>query len=41
MDLRTIGNSELKVSPIGLGCMGLSHACGTPMDKMSAIKVLH
>lgn len=40
MEQRTIGNSELKVSPIGLGCMGFSHASGTPTEKGEAVKTL-
>lgn len=28
MDQRTLGNSGLEASAIGLGCMGLSHGYG-------------
>src|SRR2546423_15633597 len=35
---RKLGPFE--VSPIGLGCMGLSHAYGVPPDASSAAKVL-
>lgn len=35
MKFRTLGMSGLRVSALGLGCMGLSHAYGTPVKKMS------
>lgn len=40
MDKRRLGNSALYVNPVGLGCMGLSHASGDPMDYDTAIKIL-
>lgn len=40
MEKRTIGNSALKVSPVGLGCMGLSHASGAPTEKREAVRIL-
>ena len=40
MRKRKLGNSELYVNPIGLGCMGLSHASGDPTEKSAAVKVL-
>src|SRR5215471_836619 len=39
MQTRTLGPFE--VSAIGLGCMCLSHAYGTPPDEASAARVLH
>lgn len=33
MKFRTLGMSGLRVSAVGLGCMGLSHAYGTPVNK--------
>ena len=38
MKTRTIAGRE--VTPIGLGCMGLSHAYGTAIDKTEAVSIL-
>lgn len=35
-----LGKTNMYVNVIGLGCMGLSHASGTPTPKEEAIKVL-
>ena len=40
MELRKLGTSGIKVSPIGLGCMGITHASGTPMEKKDGVEVL-
>ena len=32
MHKRTLGNSSLEVSALGLGCMGLSHGYGPATD---------
>lgn len=32
MKTRRLGNSNIEVSPLGYGCMGLSHAFGTPLS---------
>lgn len=37
---RTLGLSGLRVSAVGLGCMGMSHAYGTPADKQDMIHLL-
>lgn len=40
MEKRKLGNSELYVNPVGLGCMGFSHAYGDPTEKRMAIRTL-
>jgi aryl-alcohol dehydrogenase-like predicted oxidoreductase len=40
MELRSLGTEGLKVSAIGLGCMGMSWAYGTPDDQES-LKTIH
>lgn len=40
MKKRKLGNSDLFVNPVGLGCMGFSHASGDPVDSAIAIKTL-
>ena len=40
MEKRRLGNSELVVNPVGLGCMGFSHASGDPMEKTAAVRTL-
>lgn len=39
MQKRSLGKI-MKVSPVGLGCMGITHASGTPLTKAEGIKVL-
>ena len=36
MEKRILGNTSIELSPVGLGCMGLSHAFGTPLEKAEA-----
>ncbi|OAI27457.1 MULTISPECIES: aldo/keto reductase [Methylomonas] len=40
MQKRKLGNSNLEVSAIGLGCMGMSFSYGPPKDKQEMISVL-
>lgn len=37
---RRLGNTDLYVAPIGLGCMGLSHAYGNAMEEDKAVKFI-
>ena len=39
MEYRKLGK-DLKVSAVGLGCMGFSHASGEPVDNEAAVKIL-
>src|SRR5438094_2826828 len=41
MQKRKLGKSNLEVSAIGLGCMGMSFAYGEPKDKREMISLLH
>ncbi len=38
--LRRLGHSDISVSPLGLGCMGMTWAYG-PSDEAEALRVLH
>lgn len=40
MEYRTLG-ADLKVSAVGLGCMGMSHAYGPPADEREMTRLLH
>src|SRR3954447_23247392 len=40
MQKRKLGKSNLEVSAIGLGCMGMSWSYGPPMDKQEAISLI-
>jgi aryl-alcohol dehydrogenase-like predicted oxidoreductase len=40
MQKRNLGNSNLEVSAIGLGCMGMSDSYGPPADKQEMISLL-
>ena len=37
---RQLGKTNMYVSPIGLGCMGFSHAYGLAEDKERAIQTI-
>ncbi|HTW93868.1 MAG TPA: aldo/keto reductase [Tepidisphaeraceae bacterium] len=41
MQKRNLGNSNLEVSAIGLGCMGMSFSYGPPKDKQEMTALLH
>jgi len=40
MQRRTLGNSDLEVSVVGLGCMGMSHGYGPASDKQEMIDLI-
>lgn len=40
MEKRRIGKTEMYVNPVGLGCMGFSHATGDPTPKQDAVKTI-
>jgi aryl-alcohol dehydrogenase-like predicted oxidoreductase len=41
METRTLGNSTLKVSALGLGCMGMSFSYGAVHDEKEMISLMH
>ena len=41
MQMRTLGNSKLEVSALGLGCMGMSFSYGPPKDTQEMTALLH
>ncbi|MFD1171775.1 aldo/keto reductase [Oceanobacillus picturae] len=41
MEKRKLGKSDLEVSAIGLGCMGMSHGYGPASDKQEMISLIH
>ena len=41
MQKRKLGKSDLEVSALGLGCMGMSFSYGPPKDKTEMISLLH
>jgi aryl-alcohol dehydrogenase-like predicted oxidoreductase len=40
MQKRKLGNSNLEVSAIGFGCMGLNHAYSQTLERKDAIALL-
>jgi len=40
METRELGSSGLQVSALGLGCMGLTHAYGTPVETRVGIELI-
>jgi len=41
MQKRKLGNSNLEVSSLGLGCMGMSFSYGEPHDTKEMIALMH
>lgn len=41
MKYKTLGNSTIKVSALGIGCMGMTHAYGAPSKESDMIKLIH
>jgi len=41
MQKRKLGNSNLEVSALGLGCMGMSFSYGPPKDEQEMISLMH
>ena len=41
MEKRGLGKSNLEVSALGLGCMGMSFSYGPPKDKKEMTSLLH
>lgn len=37
---RTLGTTNFSVTPVGLGCMGFSHAYGAPTERSEAVKTI-
>lgn len=35
-----LGNTDIEISPVGLGCMGFTHAYGKPIEKQEAVKII-
>ncbi|MCP5940152.1 aldo/keto reductase, partial [Klebsiella pneumoniae] len=40
MQTRTLGRSTLEVSPLGLGCMGMSSGYGPPAERKLMIELI-
>ena len=40
MQKRKLGNSNLEVSALGLGCMGMSYGYGPPADRQEMISLI-
>jgi aryl-alcohol dehydrogenase-like predicted oxidoreductase len=41
MQKRKLGKSNLEVSVLGIGCMGMSFGFGPPADKEEMISLIH
>ena len=40
MRYQGLGKTGIQISSVGYGCMGLSHASGTPVEKQEAIRLI-
>ncbi len=41
MTMKTLGNSDIEISPIGLGCMGLSEFYGQPASEKQGCELIN
>lgn len=41
MKYKTLGDSAIQVSTLGLGCMGMTHAYGAPSKEVDMIRLIH
>lgn len=41
MNYKNLGSSAIKISVLGFGCMGMTHAYGPPSDETEMIKLIH
>lgn len=41
MRYKNLGSSNIKISVLGLGCMGMTHAYGKPSDEAEMIRLIH
>ncbi len=41
MKYTSLGNSDIQISALGFGCMGMTHGYGAPSDESEMIKLLH
>lgn len=41
MNYKNLGDGSIKISALGLGCMGMTHAYGAPSDENEMIELIH